>query len=297
MFGYIAPLKSELKIREFEVYNAYYCAICHAVKRRYGETPRLTLTYDAVFIALLAAGLTGGPAELSYKAFRCFNNPAKKRNEVMPSASVDYAADVMVLLAWLSLKDGKEDRDQGSFFKDAMTAAGEAVMRRFGRRAAVSLGGKADVCCECAEEQQSIEAAGTDSIDRAADPTGRLMAELLDFTDAPDLKWRLAGAPLPELSQALRGLGYHLGRYIYIIDAVDDLEKDRKTGAYNPLLLKPETPEALKTVISLDLARLGELAGLLPLACHNSIIDNIVYLGLHARTDEVLAGVKGGPAV
>ena len=53
MFGYIAPLKSELKVREYEVYNAYYCAICHAVKRRYGELPRLLLSYDAVFVAML----------------------------------------------------------------------------------------------------------------------------------------------------------------------------------------------------------------------------------------------------
>jgi len=208
--------------------------------------------------------------------FRCFNNPAKTRDEAAPSRAVDYAADVMVLLGWYGLKDGKEDRDLGNPVKNALTAAGEAALRRAGRRAAERLGEKAEVVRECLEEQSAFETAKEDSLDRIADPTGRLMAELMDFPDSFDL------------SNELRELGYHLGRYIYIIDAVDDLEKDRKTGAYNPLLLRPEKPESLKTALVLDLARAGELTAGMPLKYHKPIIDNIIYLGLRAKVDEVL---------
>ena len=114
-----------------------------------------------------------------------------------------------------------------------------------------------------------------DSLDRAADPTGRLMSELMD------------GFETSKQSKTLRAMGYHIGRFIYYIDAIDDLENDRKSGAYNPLLLRQETMAALKTAMSLDLAQLGKLAGELPLLHHRGIIENIIYLGLHARMDEV----------
>jgi len=277
VFGYLAPLKGELKVREYEVYNAYYCAICHAVKRRYGELPRLLLSYDAVLIAMLYASLSGGEEAMSFSTFRCFNNPMKKRDEAAPSKAIEYAADVMVLLGWYGLKDGKADKDQGSPFKSAFTVCGEAATRRAGRKAAERLGDKALVLGDCLAEQQALEKANTDSLDRVADPTGRLMEELLDFPD------------VPELSEKLRELGYHLGRYIYIIDAVDDLEKDRKSGAFNPLLLRPESPENLKTAIALDLSRAGKTLEELPLKYHKAILDNIIYLGLRAKVDEVMA--------
>ena len=308
MFGYIAPLKSELKIREYEVYNAYYCAICHAVKRRYGELPRLMLSYDSVFIAMLAAGLMGEPETVSFSTFRCLNNPFKKRNETEPSAGIEYAADVMALLGWLSLKDKKEDKDQDGRIKGAGVSAAETLLRGAGRRAVERLGKKARLCLECVYDQWALEIAKTDSLDRAAHPTGRLMAELLDLTDAPGIEGCLSlnaepgndskngnGRKVlsaPEASHILREFGYHLGRYIYIMDAIDDIEKDRKTGAYNPLLLRPETPEILKTAISLDLARVGELINKLPLKCHKSIVNNIVYFGLHAKLDEVMARLE-----
>ena len=267
MFGYIAPLKSELKIREFEIYNAYYCAICHAVKRSYGELPRYLLSYDAVFIAMLAEDLLEGEKEPVFSTFRCFNNPIKKRNEIMPSVGIDYAADVMVYLGWLSLKDGKEDKDAGNPCKQLAISAGEAFLRRAGRKASEKLSEKAKVLDECFEELRDLESQKEESLDKAADTTGRMLAEILDFAD--------------------RELGYHLGRYIYIIDAIDDLEKDRKSGAYNPLLLRPEQPEALETAVLLDLARVGELTDKLDLVYNKNIIDNIIYLGLRAKLDEV----------
>jgi len=289
MFGYLAPLKSELKMREFEVYNAYYCSVCHAVKRRYGELPRLMLSYDSVLLAMLAEGFIGERKGPAFKVFRCFNNPAKKRNEALPSEGIDYAADVMVLLGWLGLADRKHDRDDTNPLKYVATTAGEALIRRAGEKAAEKLGEKARVCRECVEEQRKLEASGEGSLDKASDPTGRMMAEVMDMAPAA------AGGGKDErnsVSFVLREMGYHLGRYIYIIDAADDLEKDRKSGAYNPLLIHPVPPETLETAVSLDLARVCELAYKLKLIDHKSIIDNIFYLGLRAKMDEVLAKIS-----
>ena len=281
MFGYLAPLKSELKMREFEVYNAYYCAICHAVKRRYGEIPRLMLSYDAVFIAMLAEENGAGPEVPSFSTFRCMNNPLKKRNEAAMSAGIDYAADVMVYLGWLSLKDGKNDKDAGSLWKETATSVGEVLLRGAGRKASERLGEKARVCNECFEDQRILETEKEESLDKAADATGRMMAELLDYCESD-------GGKDDETSSIMRELGYHLGRYIYIIDAIDDLEKDRKSGSYNPLISHPEAAETLKTVVTMDLSRICEMTDELELINNKTIIDNILYLGLRARLDEVM---------
>ncbi|MDR3305936.1 MAG: DUF5685 family protein [Clostridiales Family XIII bacterium] len=275
MFGYIAPLKSELKVREFEVYSAFYCAICRSIKSRYGELPRLLLSYDSVFLALLSSSLAGGDFESG--TFRCFVNPARKRNAAAPSAQIDYAADILVLLGWLSLKDDRED--EGGFF----AAAGEGLLRRAGGIAAKRRGKQSAAIRDCLAEISALEKEGCAEIDRAADPFGRLMAAVFDFPAAV-----LGGAE--GQSDTLRKLGYHMGRYIYIIDAADDLEKDRAKGAYNPLLAResPRRPESLDPGLQLDLARMAEALDALPPGRYKAILENIVYLGLCAVKDEVL---------
>jgi hypothetical protein len=343
MFGYIAPLKSELKVREFEVYSAYYCAVCRAVGRRYGELPRLMLSYDAAFIALLGAALGLDGQEPAFRIFRCFNNPLRKRNEAAPSPAIDYAADVLVLLGHLGLKDRKEDGDAGGLLKRGAAGCGEVFMRGAGRRAAVRIPDQAVEVCACLSIQAELEAAKTPEIDRAADPTGRFMSALLDFPSVPGLygasdmghsgfyetseftntktsdvknsgpknaetkettqtqKTSETGKAsneketdgVLEISETLRRLGYHLGRFIYIVDAVDDLEQDRESGAYNPLLLREIPKESLETSLSLDLAQMGDCIGKLPLIYHKNIIENVVYLGLNAVKDEVLGQNPG----
>ena len=64
MFGYIIVNKQELKFREFDVYQSYYCGLCQSLKERFGRRGQLTLSYDMTFVALLqisarVAGNTG----------------------------------------------------------------------------------------------------------------------------------------------------------------------------------------------------------------------------------------------
>ena len=282
MFGYITPLKSELKVREFEVYSAYYCAVCRAVKRRYGELPRLMLSYDAAFIAMLGDALQTEEKEPSFNTFRCFNNPLRKRNEVLSSPAIDYAADVMVLLGHCGLKDKKDDGDAGNIFKQGAVSCGEVFMRSTGQKSAKKIPEQALEIYGYMAEQAELEAAKTSEIDRAADATGQFMAKIMDFESVPGMEI------MPNKSETLQKLGYHMGRFIYIIDAVDDLEKDKKSGAYNPLLLHDIPKETLEISLSLDLANMAECVGKLPMVYHKDIIENIIYLGLNAVKDEIL---------
>ena len=133
------PLKSELKVREFEVYSSYYCAVCRAVGRRYGELPRLLLSYDAAFIAMLGDALGTDRNVPEFSTFRCFNNPLRKRNEVLKSPAIDYAADVLVLLGYYGLKDRKDDGDTATMLKRGLVSGGEVCMRSAGRKASANI--------------------------------------------------------------------------------------------------------------------------------------------------------------
>ena len=109
MLGYVVPDKPELKIREFELYSGYYCGLCKSVKQRYGQLPRIVLNYDSVFLALVLGALGSNIENIKHE--RCPVHPLKKRTVVYNEAAVDYAADMMLLLAYFNLMD--EKRDEG----------------------------------------------------------------------------------------------------------------------------------------------------------------------------------------
>jgi hypothetical protein len=318
MFGYVLPLKSELKVREFEVYHAYYCAVCRAIKRRYGELPRLLLSYDSAFMALLAGALAAD--EGGFSEFRCFTNPAKRRNEAQPSPGIDYAADALVLLAYLSIEDDVRD-DGGVKARGAKLLFGSP-----GRRAADRLGGLAASIMDSLAELTELERQRTDSIDRIADPFGRLMAATLEpiaaFTGEAD--GGLTSTVDEPLTQAFTGegddgegseaavkvalaeLGYHMGRYIYTVDAIDDFARDVEENKYNPFIIISGVSDAEEATaymaaqretidlsLTLSLAKVAENVERLPLKRYRDILENVVFLGMNAVKDETLARAAG----
>ena len=73
MFGYIIPLKNELKVKDFDKFRTYYCSICSEIKNKFGNIPRLGLNYDTTFFSILLDGLS---VENSKKfTFSCIRHP------------------------------------------------------------------------------------------------------------------------------------------------------------------------------------------------------------------------------
>ena len=102
MFGYVRPLKGELKISEYELFKAVYCGLCHSLGSRYGLPARFVLSYDMTFFA---AVLLAVEEETSICGRRCIVSPFRKKNTACPSASSDLAADLTVLLTFFKLED------------------------------------------------------------------------------------------------------------------------------------------------------------------------------------------------
>jgi hypothetical protein len=297
MLGYVTPEKGELKLREFEVYGAYYCGICRSVGARYGQLPRLLLSYDFVFLAMLLASVFDEPDALS--PFRCRVHPMKKRAVAEISPAIEYAADMMLLSAYYKLRDDRlDDRSLRGF-------AGGLLLRNAFHSIREKYPDKSREIGECLRELDRLEKEACASFDCASEPFARFMGEMLDY-DGP--AW--AGQPQKHedgLRYAFGRIGRNLGKWIYLMDAYDDVEDDLRRGSYNPLVLcygygqaenegesaarfRERIGERTQLSATLYLSEMSELAALLPIKKNKAILENIIYMGLLRRTEEIVSG-------
>jgi hypothetical protein len=311
MFGYVTCDKAELKMKDWERYNAYYCGVCKSIGARFGQIPRMILTFDAAFIAVLLAGLTdeeaaGGPSGsggYSLRSERCIAHPLKEKLVVREEA-VDYAADVMLLLAYYKMEDDRQDEHS------LKAASAERYLRGAKSRIEKQRPGLGEVLAAQLARQSALEAQKCASCDQAADPTGKIMEAVfceglkaVRGEPAGEQEVRRTDAQLRVLTQ----LGYQLGRWIYLIDAADDLGEDIAKGGYNPFkerfLYDPasETKEDFSKRVHDDaerillscLADMADCLDLLEIRRHTDIIKNVVQFGLLRQTDTVLEKLAG----
>ena len=264
MFGYVTICKPELKVKDFEKYKAYYCGLCEELRERYGLGGQMTLTYDMTFLVLVLTSLYETPVR--EEAHRCRVHPVK-RQRMLRSEVTAYAADMNLLLAWHHLKDDwKDDR------KISSLAAG-GVIRRKAERIAQKYRRQSRVFEAALGELARLEREKSTDIDRTAGCFGRLMEELF--------VWRKDA-----WEQTLRRMGFFLGKFIYIMDAYDDLEEDLAKGRYNPLRNLYTQTDYEKRAGDILCMMIGECSGAfeqLPCLQDIEILRNILYDGVWNR--------------
>ncbi|HHU49406.1 MAG: DUF5685 family protein [Caldicoprobacterales bacterium] len=287
MFGYIQPDKPELKIREYEIYKAYYCGVCKAIKRKHGNFPRLTLTYDTAFLALFLSSLAEEAPRI--QDTRCILHPMKRRKTVIDSEILDYAADMNILLFWLNLKDKWQD-DRSKAARIGMLAFHSAY-----RRLKKQYPEKSRIIHNRLEELSKLEKSKCSSIDQAAEPFAKLMEEIACYPPVCTDRKK---------ETILRWMGYHIGKWLYTIDALDDLEKDIQNRLYNPFIYQynyrgEDIGEFRSSILDdaefLLIHTLSELARsfeLLDFQRHREIAGNIIYLGMQKKTETILGRGK-----
>lgn len=283
MFGYIVPEKPELKIKEYELFKAYYCGVCKSIAKRYGQIPRLTLTYDAAFLALLLSSLIDDSPKI--KKERCVVHPINKRNIIISDDIVNYASDMNLLLTYYKLMDNREDE------KSALSAAGMLVLKSSLKKIRRNYKEKCGIIEEKLAELAKLEKSKCGSMDRAAEPFAKLMEELLVYE------------PLchdENLEKILRWIGYNIGKWIYILDAYDDLEKDIAKKSYNPLIYqydltgegmsrnKAEIRERIEFNLTYALSEISKAYQLLEVKKNSGIVENIIFMGMLRKTEQIL---------
>ena len=280
MFGYITPEKPELKIREYDVYKAYYCGVCKSIGKRHGHIKRMTLTYDAAFMALLLGSVLNINTSLTKQ--RCFVHPTKKffvtKNEI-----IDYASDINIILAYLNLKDKWNDD------KSVLAASAMLTLRKVYKKLTTVYPDKCAIINQRINELSILEKNKCDSIDMACEPFAKLMESVLDYDAVDD-----------EARQVLRWMGYNIGKWIYLIDAFDDLEEDFKSGSYNPILMqykfdgkdilqfKKTIEKDIEFILLYCLSEASKAFELLGCKENKEILENILYMGMLRKTEKIM---------
>ncbi len=282
MFGYVKPYRPELKIREFEEYKAVYCGLCKELGRSYGLFARFTLSYDFAFLSMVLAALDESIC-ISSKKCRCIAHPFRKQSCCRRNGAISLSATAAVVLTYYKLLDDVSDR---GFFKK-ISALLMLPFAKKARKKAVSQVGEALALDEAAKimtkKQRELEAEKCPVSDKAAEPTAKFLEAVLAIT---------AGGN--ENERILKRFGYLLGRYIYLCDALDDIDDDIKKSNYNPFIYAEEgAVESAKSALFLTTAELESDLSLLELHQYKGIIENIVCLGLRSEVERIIQK-KGG---
>lgn len=321
MLGYVKIDKGELKVREYEVYTGYYCGVCKSIGRRYGQLPRMVLSYDAAFLAILLASLSDESDTPVQE--HCIAHPVIKKKTVIRNRAIDYAGDVMLILAWYKLAD--DSADEGKAYAKPVMLMMKRIFRRLN-----SLYPELCSSVKChLSALSALEREKCASIDMAAEAFSKIMEDI--FTEGlravygsepPQQKppgadrsdYGISGAsgmqngpcgfasPGSDTRELLARAGYHLGKWVYMIDAVDDIEENIESGAYNPLLFRfkfdaaNETADEFRARIEPDLrfnlyhylAMLSRCTDSLDIRKNAGIIENVIYFGLNRKTEEII---------
>lgn len=219
MVGYVRPPLGELPQAETERFRRAYCGLCHTLGRRYGLTERFILNYDFTYLAILLSDREEGAPERS----RCPVSPLRPREFQPETPALALAADESVILAWWQARDGVADHGT---LKGLPYRAGGAALHRAYRRAAERRP-RFDQAVRCQLEILSaLEAEKCPALDPPADAFAALLSGAAAEVDDPIRR------------RVLEQILYHLGRWVYLVDAADDLKKDAASGNYNPVALR-----------------------------------------------------------
>lgn len=267
MFGYVLANKSELKMREFYKYKAYYCGLCRVLREKYGFLGQITLTYDMTFLVILLTSLY--EEEVTQEESRCIVHPLKKQ-KMLYNEITEYAADMNIVLTYYKLLDDWKDE------KKAVSLGGLRLLRS----SFLELKEKYPEKCKAIQKYlvllQRCEERGEESIDVTAGYFGKLMAEL--FAYKKDL-WE----------KQLRRMGFFLGKFIYIMDAYDDIDEDLQNDNYNALLsyyIEEDFDVRCGAMMDAVLAECTRVFEKLPCVEDAEILRNILYAGVWDKYDK-----------
>ena len=280
MFGYVRYDYPNLYIKDFMLYKAMYCGLCKGIKEACGNAARMGLTYDMAFLSALLHNIAG--IDVKIEQSHCVQHSLKKR----PMACVDELTKKLgalnTVLLYYKLNDDVADegksRGKRLWFKNGFN------------RAKKQYPDIVQIVDAFMREQSKAEKEQVASLDRAADPTANMMKALSDHL-LQDKK-----------SEATGQLFYLLGKWVYLIDALDDYEKDAKKNRYNPFVLSygkmtrgelmQKEGEDIHFLFDTLFYLLRDNLEKIPFAFNRDLTDNIILLGLPAETARVMKGEK-----
>lgn len=264
MYGYVVVNKPELKIKEYDIYRSYYCGLCDELKERYGVNGQMSISYDMTFLLLLLTGLYE-PQIKEYEA-RCIAHPVHK-HPVRKNEISGYVADMNVLMTYYKcMDDWNDDRKvTRKVFADSLSGKVKHIEAVYAD--------KADTIKKAMDRISELEKSGESNVDMPAEQFGIIMSQILLMKD-------------DEWKDILIYIGNALGRFIYILDAYEDLEEDNKKGRYNGLRAyyqRPDYDAFVENILKSLMAQCAAGFERLPVIENANLLRNIIYSGVWTR--------------
>lgn len=281
MFGYVKTDMPNMYMKDVVLYKAMYCGLCKAIGKSCGQKGRLVLNYDLTFLSVFAHNLLDKDVKIEKQ--HCIIHHLRKRPVAIPDELTERIAALNVILAYHKLNDDVVDSGKGllkrAFFKSSYKKAKkkEPVFDTIVKNRYADL--------------LKYEKANGDSVDLAADPFGMMMQEIMSelFQD--------------KFNFEIEQLSYYLGKWIYLIDALDDFDKDKKKGNFNVFVnsnpeiknkesLLREKGRLIFFIFGTVLDEITKLSNALNYKFNHDLINNILLFGLKCQTKQVMENKK-----
>ena len=270
MFGYVIANQEELKLRDFKRYRSFYCGLCHILEKKYGKRGQMALSYDMTFLVMLLNALYETP--LTEEKHRCAVHPMRKHDMVFNDIT-EYAADMTVLLAYYKALDNWRDE------KDVKSRAfGKALMKK-ARQIDHEWPRQSRTIRTSLHDLTEAEEKHLDDLDQAAGYFGTLLGEIFVYRE-------------DEWADDLRRMGFYLGKFIYLMDAFEDMDKDRKKNCYNswePYRNRTDFDARVENTLTLMMGDCARAFEVLPIVQDIDILRNILYSGVWTKYRKICA--------
>lgn len=286
MFGYVRADTPYLYIKDETLYRAMYCGVCKGIAEVCGHTARMGLSYDVTFLSVILHNIAQQDVTITKQ--HCLTHCIRSRQMAETDELTRMLGALNTVLVYYKYTDDIADGDRGR---------GKRLWFKKGfKRAKKKYPEIERIVRENLARQEQTEKSKTDSLDRAADATANMLAEFSDYA--------LGEKATPNT----RNLFYAVGKWIYLIDALDDYDKDQKKGAYNPFvlaygatcrqeLMDGKFGEEVRYVFHALFYDIRENLAQIEFRFNRDLSDNILLRGLPMMTKRVMegCGCKGKP--
>ena len=277
MFGYVIPDKQNMYIKDFNVFQAFYCGLCKTLGETGSQITRLCTNYDVTFYNVLLHSLA--KKEVCFQRKLCVYN-GKKKVVVTTDELSRKMADIAVLLVYYNAEDDVTDGKKSRILIKWRLALRKA-------KAAKRLPEIDKLMKDSFASLNALEKEKCDSIDRVADTFASLMRDIT--------------RTLIKTDDTIDTFTYNLGRIVYLLDAVDDVEKDQKKKRYNPILLNygecankadylAKNADELSFLLNSTYNKMVASYNDMDIELYEGVLSNTVYLGIKMQMERLLKG-------
>lgn len=264
MFGYIIPNQDELKIKDYNLYRSFYCGLCQELKKAYGRSGQISLSYDMTFLILLLTALYESETEKGF--CKCIAHPFEK-HPVRTNEFTAYAADMNLILTYYKCLDDWMDEKKASrrLYSFVLQGKLKALTEKYPE--------KTRIIKDNLDAISAYEKSKETDLDTVSGYFGAIMAAV--FACRKD-----------EWEDTLQEMGFFFGKFIYLMDAYEDLEADRKKGNYNPFIPlagNADFEEKAGHILTMMMAECCRAFERLPILSYTDILRNILYSGVWTR--------------